>query len=335
MNHTDYFANFLENTVNLPKSKLMTLSARVDSIYDTLESDEILGPRLLGKVPQGSWPQKTIINPQNAKAFDADFMIEMVEEPEWADDLKLYGNAVYDALNRHSPYKDMPNGRKCRCVYVRYADNAMHVDMVPFVRDSDGKTWIIDRDNNRWERTDPEGLTDWMRVQDGVTNGHLREVIRIVKFLRDHRNSFTGTKSVLLTTMLGERVDDLRAFTYPGCYSDLPTALLRIVSDLDVWLQAQDWSTLEISDPAGTGTSFKHRWSENSFEYFRDRIHTHAAEIAAAYDETDFDESVRKWQALFGSGFTVPVTSSQPRYSPATTAGAGGVSTVSHSGRAG
>lgn len=335
MRHTGYFANFLDNTVNLPKSKLETLSARVDSVYETLESDGALGPRLLGKVPQGSWPQRTIINPQNGNAFDADFMVEMIDEPEWAGDLKRYGDAVYDALHRHSPYKDMPHGRKCRCVYVEYANNAMHVDIVPFVRDSYGRSWIVNRDDNEWERTDPEGFTDWMQRKDETARGHLREVIRIVKFLRDHKNSFTGTRSVLLTTMLGERVDYSRQFLYPGCYSDLPTALLRIVSDLDAWLQTQQWSTLDISDPSGTGTSFKHRWSPESFEFFRRRIQAHAAEVRDAYDETDFDQSVRKWQTLFGSGFTVPTGSAKPRYGTVTTSGSTGPTTVSHSGRAG
>jgi hypothetical protein len=58
MRHTDYFKNFLENTVNLSKFKLETLSKRVDSIYDVLKADDELGPLLKKKIPQGSWPQK-------------------------------------------------------------------------------------------------------------------------------------------------------------------------------------------------------------------------------------------------------------------------------------
>lgn len=166
MRHTDYFKNFLDNTVNLSKFKLETLSGRVDTIYGVLKADASLGPLLKKKIPQGSWPQKTIINPQNGKAFDGDFMVQMEEDPEWADDLRKYGNAVYDVLHRKSPYKDMPHGRKCRCVYVNYADNAMHVDIVPFVVRSDGTQWIVNRDDNKWERTDTEGFTNWMKKQD-------------------------------------------------------------------------------------------------------------------------------------------------------------------------
>ncbi|MGW9557015.1 SMODS domain-containing nucleotidyltransferase [Nocardiopsis sp. NPDC055551] len=337
MRHVDYFKNFLDNTVNLSKFKLETLSGRVDAIYDLLKADEDLGPLLKKKIPQGSWPQRTIINPQNGKAFDGDFMVQMVKNPEWDDDLKKYGDAIYNVLHKKSPYKDMPHGRKCRCIYVQYANNAMHVDIVPFVVDSDDKQWIINRDDNEWERTDTQSFTDWMKKKDKITHGNLRKVIRIMKFLRDHKKSFTGTKSILLTTMLGERVEEWQNFNDPGYYGDLPTALLHIISDLDKWLQANTTKPV-IMDPSGSGTSFDHRWTPETYSYFRDRIHTHAAEIRDAYfEDTDFDKSVKKWQALFGNGFKEPETStSSGKYS---SIGAGsasvGATTVNHSGRAG
>jgi hypothetical protein len=336
MKHTDYFKNFLDNTVNLSKFKLETLSGRVDTIYGVLKADEELGPLLKKKIPQGSWPQKTIINPQNGKAFDGDFMVQMVEDPEWAEDLKKYGDAIYNVLHNKSPYKDMPHGRKCRCVYVNYADNAMHVDIVPFVLRSDGTQWIINRDENKWERTNTEGFTDWMKKQDKIAKRRLREVIRIMKFLRDHKNSFTGTKSILLTTMLGERVEEWHNIIDPGYYGDLPTALLHVITDLDEWLQDRPIKPV-IMDPSGSGTSFDHRWTQETYAYFRARIHVHAAEIRAAYEETDFDESVKKWQALFGDGFKAPKdTSSGTKYGgTGTGAETAGAATVSHSGRAG
>ncbi|MEY1677891.1 cyclic GMP-AMP synthase DncV-like nucleotidyltransferase [Gordonia sp. ABKF26] len=336
MKHVDAFDSFLRNTVNLSKGRLGLLEARVDAVYAALTADDDLGRLINRKVPQGSWPQKTIINPQNGKAFDGDFMVEMEENPEWGTDLKRYGDAVYRVLHNTSPYSTMPHGRKCRCVYLEYAENAMHIDIVPSVRRSDGTQWIINRDNNTWERTDPEAFTAWMQGQDEIANKHLREVIRVMKYLRDHRNSFTGTRSILLTTLLGERVEGWRTITDPGYYADLPTALLNIVSDLDDWLQFRP-SRPPIMDPAQTGTSFDHRWSNATYEYFRDRIHAHAAQIRDAYHETDRDESLRKWQALFGTRFRLPAGEESPaRYAPVTTGSEGGATpSVSHSGRAG
>jgi hypothetical protein len=336
MKHADYFKNFLENTVNLSTFNLELLSTRVDTIYGVLKSDEDLGPLIKKKIPQGSWPQKTIISPQNGKAFDGDFMVEMVEDPEWATNRKKYGDAIYDVLHRTSPYKDMPHGRKCRCVYLNYANNAMHIDIVPFVVRADGTQWIVNRDDNVWERTDTDGFTEWMKSKDKIANRHLREVIRVMKFLRDHKNSFTGTKSVLITAVLGERVEEWRKVVDSGYYSDLPTALVHIVSDLDEWLQARPTKP-NIMDPSGSGTSFDHRWTQETYAYFRDRIHAHAAEMKAAYDETDFDESVKKWQALFGDGFKAPTSStSSGKYSSiGTGAAAASVASVNLSGRAG
>jgi hypothetical protein len=37
-----------------------------------------------------------------------------------------------------------------------------------------------------------------------------------------------------------------------------------------------------------------------------DRIHAHAAEIGAAYEEKDKDRSVQLWQGIFGDGFAAP-----------------------------
>ena len=335
MKHNDHFKNFLENTVNLSQFKLDTLSSRVDAIYGVLKADDDLGPLIKKKIPQGSWPQKTIINPQNGKAFDGDFMVQMVEDSNWSDDLKKYGDAIYNVLHKTSPYKDMPHGRKCRCVYVNYAENAMHVDIVPFVVRTDGTQWIINRDLNSWERTDTDGFTAWMKEKDRIAGRRLRKVIRIMKFLRDHKNSFTGTKSILLTALLGERVEEWRTVIDPGYYGDLPTALLHIVSDLDVWLQDRPYKPV-VMDPSGSGTSFDHRWNQQTYAYFRDRIHVHAAEIKAAYEEIDIDESVKKWQALFGDGFKAPMTSaSSTKYSSVGSGAAAGAASVSHSGRAG
>lgn len=334
MKHIDYFDNFLKNTVNLSEFNLDILESRVESIYKALKADSGAGPRIQKKVPQGSWAQRTIINPHNGAPFDGDFMVRMTEDPEWAEDLNQYGNTIYRALHKHPTYGAMDHGRKCRCVYVNYANNAMHIDIVPFVTRSDGTHWIVNRDDSKWERTDPERLTAWMKERDTIAQGNLRKVIRLMKFLRNHKNSFTGTKSVLLTTLLGERVDAWRKIIDTGYYFDLPTALLHIVADLDDYLQQHETKPV-VMDPAETGTSFDHRWSQETYAYFRQRIHTHAKEIDDAYHEQDHDKSVAKWQALFGDGFMAPEPATPGKYD---TVGAGGTaagSSVTHSGRAG
>ncbi|GLY41405.1 hypothetical protein Amsp01_074280 [Amycolatopsis sp. NBRC 101858] len=335
MKHTNYFDEFLANTVNLSKFNLETLEERVESIYKALKADPDLGPRIVKKIPQGSWAQKTIISPQNGKPFDADFLLEMREEADWAGDVKKYISTVYKVIHNHSIYGNMPHNKKCRCVYVEYANNAMHVDIVPFVVLADGTQNIVNRDDNCWERTNPGGFTTWMQEKDKITGRNLRKVIRLVKFLRDHKNSFTGTKSILITTLLGERVEEWKKLGDPGYYSDVPTALLHLMSDLDEWLQARPYKP-SISDPSGSGVTFDHRWSQETYAYFRDRVHVHAAEIKEAYDETNEESSVAKWQALFGDKFQAPAaSSSSSKFGAAGAAGAGAGEVSWSSGRSG
>ena len=331
MKLTDYFNVLLKDTVNLGQVKLDLLDSRVDSVYKALKADDQIGSLILGKTPQGSWAHRTIINPVGSNEFDADFMLNMSENPDWADDPKQYIEAVYAALHRHSTYGNMPHSRKCRCVRLVYA-NSMHLDIVPHLNLADGREVIVNRDDNDWELTNPQGFTDWMKEKDALAKGNLRKVIRLMKYLRDHKNSFTGTRSILLTTLLGEQVTALHTLIDPNYYSDVPTALLHIINDLDAWLQARPTKP-SIPDPSGSGVTFDHRWEQSTYSYFRDRIHAHAAEITEAYEEENKERSIELWQGIFGDGFKAPTTSSSNSKFPAATPAP--ASTVGRSGRAG
>jgi hypothetical protein len=337
MQLADHFNVLLKDTVNLSQFKLDLLSDRVDAIYKALKADDQIGALITGKRPQGSWAHRTIIDPVGNNEFDADFMLDMSENQDWADSPKAYIDEVYAALRRHSTYGTMPHSRKCRCVRLVYA-NSMHVDIVPHLNLADGREVIVNRDDNQWELTNPQGFTDWMKNKDSLANGNLRKVIRLMKYLRDHKNSFTGTRSVLLTTMLGEQVTDLRKLLEPGYYSNVPTTLLHVVQDLDTRLQANPIKP-SIADPSGSGVTFDHRWGRDpesaqaTYSYFRDRIHVHAGEIKAAYEEKDKDRSVQLWQNIFGDGFKAPATASTSAKFPAAASAA--ASTVGRSGRAG
>lgn len=302
----DYFAVLLNDTVNLSKLTVeTTLPNRVDAIYNALKADAVLGPFIKAKHPQGSWAHRTIIKPAPGKEFDADFLLEFIENPDWADDPKRYIEEVYAALGRSTTYKTMTRTRKCRCVRVVYAESSRcHVDIVPYLFLADGREVIVNRDDNDWEDTKPDGFTEWMKAKDDTTGGDLRRVLRLLKYLRDHRSSFSGTRSIILTTIVGERVNDIDRIL--GRYADLPTSLVHIVEALDNWLQANP-TRPSIPDPSGSGLTFDHRWPDDaSYGHLRDRIHQYAPRIRAAYDETDKDTSIELWQEIFGDGFHAP-----------------------------
>ncbi|MGW2272226.1 SMODS domain-containing nucleotidyltransferase [Streptomyces yangpuensis] len=330
---TACFNTLLTDTVNLSRFKLELLDERVDKVYRALKDDEEIGHLVLDKITQGSWAQRTIIDPVGDNEFDADFLLLMEENPDWHDNPKTYIDEVYAALHRHSRYGEMPHSRKCRCVRLVYK-NSMHMDIVPYVQRSDGRSVIVNRDDNCWEATDPKGFTTWMRQQDGITGGNLRKVIRLMKYLRDHKNSFTGTRSIILTTLLGNQVSETKKLLDPGYYANVPTTLLHLVQDLNTYLQANPTKP-SIADPSGSGVTFDHRWTQATYTYFRERICVHAAEIEDAYHEPDKETSIELWQDLFGSGFKQSETQQSSAKFPAATTSVAAVTTTGRSGRAG
>jgi Second Messenger Oligonucleotide or Dinucleotide Synthetase domain len=299
----DYFAYFLTNTVNLSQFNLDLLDDRVNAIYNALADDEEVGPYVLNRIPQGSWAHQTIITPPRTAEFDADFLLEIAENPQWSMHPKSYIEKVYAALERMSIYEGKCS-RKCRCVRVTYA-NSCHVDVVPYLHIANGREVIVNRDQDDWEDTHPAGFTQWMANKDQITGRKLRKVIRLMKYLRDHKGTFRGARSVILTTVLGNQVEASKKIFDPNYYGSVSTALLHIVEDLDAWLQANP-TRPSIVDPSGSGVTFDHRWDDDTYDNFRDRIHDYAAKMRAAYHESDRDASVELWQEIFGPSFTAP-----------------------------
>lgn len=304
MKLVSYFGKFLSDTVNLNATRLADLDARVGSITEALKASSALDGRVLDTVPQGSWAHRTIIRPPAGIEFDADFLLQLDEDADWNSDPRRYANSLWSALSGHTTYGEMSK-KKDRCVRVQYA-NDCHVDVVPYVILASGKEVIINRATNEFEDTNPVGFTEWIQEKDALTNGNLRKAIRLLKYLRDHRGLFK-VKSVLLTTLLGNVVDQWRTFD-PDYYKDVPTTLVHLIEDLDTYLQSW-WTKPPISDPSCPSTTFDHRWTDSQYLTLRDRIHDLAPKIRAAYDAETVSDSVAKWTGVFGPAFPSSVAS--------------------------
>lgn len=293
-----YFDLFLTDSVNLNKSRLDDLDTRVNRITEALKASSHLDGRVLDTVPQGSWAHKTIIRPADGFEFDADFLLQLSEDLDWNDSPRSYANAAWSALTNHSTYGDMST-KKDRCVRVSYA-NDCHIDVVTYVVLASGREVIVNRATNQFEDTNPIGFTAWIQEKDTLTNGSLRRVIRLLKYLRDHRNAF-NLKSVLLTTLIGNVVDSWRSYD-SDYYKDVPTTLLHLVEDLDTWLQAR-WTKPSVVDPSCPTTTFDHRWTDAQYKTFRDKIHALKPQIQSAYKAVTTAESVTAWRDVFGDAF--------------------------------
>lgn len=304
-----YFKSFLENTVNLNNTRIAKLNSRVDSVTSFLREHEVFGQYFIDVVPQGSYAHRTIIKPVGSREFDADVLLAMREHPTWTP--AEYTAELKRAFEASATYQGKAH-KRTRCVFLDYADD-FHIDVIPFV---ESRPAITNNKTNDWEVTDPQAFTEWLEGKSRIVGGgRLQAVLRLLKYLRDSKTTFS-IKSVLLTIFVGNVVESWRAATDAKYYGDTSTALVHIIEDLSAYMQSNP-SMPPIYDPSGTGHDFRERWDQEGYANFRTQIASYAAKMRAAYDADTLDDSVAGWQSVFGSSFTAPAVEATEKASPA------------------
>lgn len=308
------FESFLKQEVNLDQGRIDRLQGHVDAVESFLGSAETFEDIFLDLIPAGSWAHRTIIRPVQANdEFDADVLMLVEEQPEWvpAD----YIQKTYEVFRSSATYREKVH-RKTRCVRVQYA-NAFHIDVVPYVERHD-RHFITNRHEpeegvGRFELSNPEAFTDWIEERQRLTNGTFIKVLRLIKYLRDFKNTF-DCKSIILTTLLGEQINSARASLDPHRYSDTPSTLVHVMEDLAAALPV---SMPAVMDPAETGDNFTDRYGGTwNYANFRARIRGYAGVLRLAYDEPDRDASIREWRRVFGDEFKPGVLATAAELAP-------------------
>ena len=296
MKHITYFQDFLSKEVNLNETRLKKLndsSLAVDTFLsrnlDLYEKTE----------RQGSYGLKTIIKPVGTREYDADLLLYMAYDED--KEPKDYINDVYDCLKGNDNYKDKVH-RRTRCVYIDYTGD-FHLDLVPCITQynwlSQEEYYICNNKENEFELTDGTGYRDWFNEKTRITNGNLKRVTRLLKFLRDHKGNFS-VKSILLTTLIGNSVS---ATDESGeDFKDIPTSLKTISNRINNFLQANVLMP-EICNPVLTTESFTRHWDQDKYRHFREMFDLYNSKINEAFDATDHNTSVKKWRELFGDNF--------------------------------
>lgn len=299
-----HFKTFLEDTVNINATRLDTLNDRVTSITNYLETGPTIGDIFQDVTPQGSMAHRTIIKPQAGKEFDADVLLELDEHPDWAP--KDYIEQTYVCFRASSTYRDRVS-RKNRCVRVQYAGD-LHVDVVPCVTLSDN-LYITNRnegDDGIFERTNPVGYSEWLDDKNRIASNNLIKVIRLFKWLRDYKGTFT-CRSVILNALLGGRISDVHLLEDAGYYADVPTTLVHVLEDLVAYLAPYTVYMPRIEDPSCPEVDFNHRWDNTQYLNFRSKVSSYAQMARDAYDEPSRDKSIELWRKLFGDDFAADV----------------------------
>lgn len=279
---------------------------RIDAIVTTLESFEVYSDILIETCPQGSWAHRTIIKPPGNAGFDADVVVFLKSHKEWSP--AEYIENLYTQFKGHGTYANKVS-RKTRCVTIQYAGE-FSIDVVPCIRKSgiwETTEWILNRTENTEEQANPDGFSDWFKTQNGyVGKNYLIKAVRLLKYLRDIKMTFSA-KSVLLTTLVGERVSIWdESLGLGNDFTDLSTSLRVIIKRLDKYLQ-ENPDMPEVSNPSLSAESFTRNWDQDKYSNFRDCMHRYAEWIEDAYIEEDRDESILKWRRVFGDDFAKSV----------------------------
>ena len=289
--HT-WAADFLWDEVNLNQSRLDRLETSVSAVNDYLKGN-LTGYQKMER--QGSYALGTLIKPvDDNDEYDADIQIVMNPNRNWEP--KDYVQAISRTLADNKTYADKLR-LKTRCVTVDYAGD-FHLDVVPRVI-LNGKHYVCNRRDNKFEETDGNGYRDWFNEKIRITGGNLKRVVRLLKYLRDHQNSFTA-KSILLTTLAGNTIksSDEGATAVSTVADTLETVLSRMNDHLQ-----QHPNMPEIKNPVLPTENFNRHWDQRRYANFRNRVQSYAQTAKQAKVEPSADRAIKLWQELFGDNF--------------------------------
>jgi len=293
MELTAYFEHFLANEVNLNQDRINTIDEKIDVVENLLKDNEIFKKRFKGLVPQGSYAQKTIIKPPKDKDFDVDVLLQLHANDKWEP--KDYVQNLFSVFSQSDKYKKITD-INTRCITINYKGD-FHVDLVPCV-ERGGNIYITNKDENKWEQTNPEVYTQWLMNKNSNSHNYLIKTIRLFKYLRDMKENFS-VKSILLNTLLGNCINDSEALSD---FKNLPTAFITVFQRLDVFLQSNA-SVPTISNPTLSEEDFNRHWDQKKYSNFRDKINVYFNKSKEAYEESDKPKSIQLWRDVFGSAF--------------------------------
>lgn len=286
------FHNFLRDEVNLNQSRLNRLNTSVSAVNSFLR-DHLTGYQKMES--QGSHALGTLIKPvDDNDEYDADMQVVMNPNDEW--EAKDYVNNIRRTLNENKNYADKLR-LKTRCVTVDYAGD-FHLDVVPRVTIG-GDHYVCNRIDNKFEETDGTGYRDWFNQRNRITRGNLKRVVRLLKYLRDHKNNFSA-KSILLTTLAGNTIEESDEGT--EAVRTVADTLVTVLGRIDEFLQRYPVMP-QIRNPVLWSETFNRHWDQTKYANFRNRIHSHAQTAKDARDTESSEDAIRLWRSLFGKEF--------------------------------
>lgn len=293
----EHFKVFLDDHVNLNSTRLSLLEGSIAAVENAVRALG-WGPKIVSFAPQGSWAHETIIKPQSGQPFDADLLVFVEAKDGWTP--KDYVNELANKLGKLPTYEGKVR-RYSHCATIEYAGERK-IDVAPCVvnRQYAGQYEVCNRVTDQFEASAPLAYTQWVKGKNGVAGGNdLKKVTRLLKYMRDIKGNFT-CPSFLLTTLMGLQVYE--SDKGGAQFADLTTTLKTLVGRLDDWLQARP-NVPTIPNPKLLQEDQASGWDQTQYGNFRDKVNLYRGWIDDAFAEEDRDESIGKWQRVFGDNF--------------------------------
>ena len=206
-----------------------------------------------------------------------------------------YINELYVCLGTRPDYSGrLRKGSKC--VEINYGDG-FHMDVVPCVtrRDQD---LFCNTKTGKFKPTDGTGYREWFNGKTDVTNGHLKTVTRLLKYMRNHKGSF-DVPSVVLTTLIGHSVHHNERGKR---FKDAPDTLKTVSNRMNAFLQTTPRMP-RFRNPARRSERFDKGWCQDQYRNFQTNFRAYNDRINDTFEESSARASIQKWRNLFGEGF--------------------------------
>lgn len=287
----------LKDTVNLNKTRIDLLEASIPALRSFVR-DSDWKPKVRSFVEQGSWAHQTIIRPVDGGEFDADLLVMVDPVDGWtaADYVESLGRVFSDSKTYEDKTKTWDY-----CITITYAGDR-RVDLAPCVvsRLWEGSLEVCNRKGS-FELTSPVEYTEWMKERNAYSgNNSFRKVTRLVKYLRDIKETFT-CPSVLLTTLLGNEIQWFEKGTDE--FADVPTTLKTLMGRLDNRLRMYP-TRPTVTNPKLQSEDFSPLFgTDEQYSNFRTVIARYRKWIDEAHAMEGRQESIKAWQKVFGPEF--------------------------------
>ena len=325
------FAEFLRDRVNLNQSRLDRIKSAHWSVRNELEENDWIADLLVDTKLQGSYALGTAMRcPPGLRPYDVDVVLGLKLNDEWGalpNGMSVLIH-VRDALEAVSLYTGKTEVREC-CVRVAYSSDGLdfHLDVVPAnVVNGMRDPLQIPRD---WRESNPLGYIDWFKQANRDGSGHLRKVVRLLKYWRD-LHQLESPNSMVLTTLAGHFI--------PKEALSTDDALVRVFDSMAAWAKGQaGWPTPSVPNPSLPKENLARDWRYDQFIVFRDSLITAHLDAKAARVSVDEEETISLWNSshLFDGKFPTTVRGLGEAHRQATVAFAQGIITVGSNGGVG